>query len=251
VNDSEPIETDLHDGSRTSSRLGVRGEAQSRVRVVVPPNQSSLDEAMLCYTGPLPLPAKVVSTGAQPSSIGDLAAFTARLNGLRVDQDSDDLSNALRAAFKEHELYNLYISSLVGDTERAKTLLEVFDKVRAATDTVSWVGSQHRCAVQALQTTTHDATIFKQFRQLCGQTGLLPTSHIIPGGLIRTTECPVAYGGFGEVWEGIYDEKRVAIKALRVYKGDDERKLRKVSHPTFLIPTHPQLTASTRSFARR
>ena len=57
--------------------------------------------------------------------------FAARLDALRTDQNPEDLSNALRAAFKERELYNLYVFSLVGDTGRAQALLEVFDKVRS------------------------------------------------------------------------------------------------------------------------
>jgi hypothetical protein len=109
----------------------------------------------------------------------------------------NDLSNALWAAFKQRELYNLYISSLAGDTERAKGLLEVFDKVRSATTcTISWIGSQHRCAVQALQSTTYDVTIFEQFRQLCGRVGLLPASHMIPGRFIQMSEHPIARGEF-------------------------------------------------------
>ena len=59
------------------------------------------------------------------------AAFAARLDALRTDQNPEDLSNALRAAFKQRELYNLYVFSLVGDTGRAQALLEVFDKVRS------------------------------------------------------------------------------------------------------------------------
>ena len=59
------------------------------------------------------------------------ATFAARLDALRTDQNPEDLSNALRAAFKERELYNLYVFSLVGDTGRAQALLEVFDKVRS------------------------------------------------------------------------------------------------------------------------
>jgi len=55
-----------------------------------------------------------------------------------------------------------------------------------------------------------DVMIIKRVRQLCGSTGLLPTSHAIPEGLIRTTEDRVACGGFSDVWEGIYDERRVA-----------------------------------------
>ena len=77
--------------------------------------------------------------------------------------------------------------------------------------------------------------IFKRFRQLCGQTGLLPTSHIIPGQVIQTTEHPVASGGFGDVWEGIYIDKRVAMKALRMYKENDVQKVKKVTHPVLLI----------------
>ena len=57
------------------------------------------------------------------------AAFAARLDALRTDQNPQDLSNALLAAFKQRELYNLYVFSLVGDTGRAQALLEVFDKV--------------------------------------------------------------------------------------------------------------------------
>ena len=77
-----------------------------------------------------------MSTGAQPSSINDLATFTIRLDGLRANQNPDDLSNALRAAFKERELYNMYISSLIRDPERARVLLEVFDKVGSVQYTV-------------------------------------------------------------------------------------------------------------------
>lgn len=82
-----------------------------------------------------------MSTGVRPSltliSIGDPTTLTARLDGLRVDQDSCDLADALRAAFKQRQLYDLYLSSLVGDTTRAKALLEVFDKVRFARNATS------------------------------------------------------------------------------------------------------------------
>jgi len=76
-------------------------------------------------------------TEIRTSLSDDLTAFTARLDDLRADQNPDDLSNALRAAFKERELYNQYMSSVVGDKKRVKALLEVFDKVRSMTHTVS------------------------------------------------------------------------------------------------------------------
>ena len=71
----------------------------------------------------------------------DIAAL---LDGLSADQNTDYLSNALRAAIKERELYSVYISSLEEDTKRVKELLEVFDKVRSARHIISWVGSQNR-----------------------------------------------------------------------------------------------------------
>ena len=175
----------------------------------------------------------------------------ALLDGLSADQDPDDLSNALRAAFKEREQYDVYVSSVLTDTERAKALLEVFDKVRSATYIVSWVGSESRCSVQVLQTTPYEVIIFKRFRQLCGWNGLLPSSHIIPETLVRTTEYPVAYGGFSDVWEGIYNDERVAIKALRIYKEDDVWKVRKVHHLTFLFPLNPVADFAISSFAKR
>jgi len=73
------------------------------------------------------LPA--MPTGAQPPMTDDLTVLTARLDGLSTDQNPEDLSRALVIAFKECELYGRYLSSLVGDVNRTKALLEVFDKV--------------------------------------------------------------------------------------------------------------------------
>ena len=44
----------------------------------------------------------------------------------------------------------------------------------------------------------------------------------------------MASGGFGDVWEGVYDDKPVAIKALRVYKPADVKKVAKASFPNFV-----------------
>lgn len=71
-----------------------------------------------------------MSTGIQPSSIGDLTTLTILLDGLSADHSPEDLSRTLGIAFEEHELYERYISSLDGDVKRVKALLEVFDKVR-------------------------------------------------------------------------------------------------------------------------
>ena len=70
-----------------------------------------------------------MTTEAKPSLIGGLTALAASLGGLCTDQNPEDLSSTLRIAFKEPELYKMYISFLVVDGERVKALLEVFDKV--------------------------------------------------------------------------------------------------------------------------
>jgi len=95
---------------------------------------------------------------------------------------------------------------------------------------------EHYPTSQALQATTRNGAIFKRFRRLCDRTGLPPTSHIIPQRSIQTTGRPAASAGFGDVWEGIYHGKRVVMKALRVYKEDDVRNLKKVTDSTLLIP---------------
>ena len=182
---------------------------------------------------------QAMSTETQPSLVDSLPSFTAGLDGLRTDQDPDELSRALLAAFKKRVLYNLYVSSLVGDTKRAKALLEVFDNVRSAIYAVSWINAQGRCTPQALRTatTSHHVTILKQFQQLCSRTELLPTSYIISGELIQVTSGqPAASGTFSDVWEGAYNDRQVAIKALRVFKKDGVRKVKKATHTAFLVP---------------
>ena len=75
--------------------------------------------------------------------------------------------------------------------------------------------------------------ISKEFRQPCGRVGSLPSSRIIPRNLIQTAEHPVVSDAFADVWKGVYNGKRVEIKALCVYEEDNVRKVRKVIHSVF------------------
>lgn len=77
-------------------------------------------------------------TEGQHSLTDSMITFATRLRGLRADQNPDDLSNVLRAAIKERELYNMYVSSLIEDTERTEALLEVFDKVCSVICAILW-----------------------------------------------------------------------------------------------------------------
>ena len=77
--------------------------------------------------------------------------------------------------------------------------------------------------------------IFKKFHQLCGLVGSFPASHIISENLIWMSKESVASGGYGNVWEGIYNDKQAVIKALHVYRDDDVQKVSKVNHLVFSI----------------
>ena len=83
--------------------------------------------------------------------------------------------------------------------------------------------------MQALQAATYNDAIFKQFQQFCGLTGLLPTSHTIARELVQMTEHPVISGAFGDIWEGIYNGERVAMKVLRVFKENDVGEVKRVT----------------------
>lgn len=143
----------------------------------------------------------------------------------------DNTSNATFERFRQ--LYDSYVFSSVGNTEGAKALLEAFDKVRSTTYIISWIDSQNQRMAQALQVATYGIAIFKWFRGLYGRTGLLPSSYIIPERFIQTIEHSVATGGFGNIREGIYNDRRVEIKTLHPPKGGDVRKVKKVPRPGF------------------
>ena len=50
---------------------------------------------------------------------------------------------------------------------------------------------------------------------------ILPSSHIITGGLVRTDEFPLARGGFADVWTGDHCGNKVSIKVLRISRDND------------------------------
>ena len=82
--------------------------------------------------------------------------------------------------------------------------------------------------LQALGSVSTDADLFKELRKLCGRTGTLPSSHMLRGGLVKTSDIATASGGFGDVWKGAYKGRRVAIKSLRVCMTDDLDDIKRV-----------------------
>lgn len=110
--------------------MQLRGKARSQARFVPIPHPSLPAAVTQCCTASSLLArAESMSTGGESPLIGDITTLTTRLDGLSADQNPEILSSTLKIAFTERELYKRYIYSLAEDTERAKALLEVFDKV--------------------------------------------------------------------------------------------------------------------------
>ena len=73
--------------------------------------------------------------------------------------------------------------------------------------------------------------ISKWYRRLCGHYELVPVSYTASRERIsKVGEHAITSGGFGDVWKANFDGRDVAVKALRIYKTDDVRKIKRVGH---------------------
>jgi len=76
---------------------------------------------------------------------------------------------------------------------------------------------------------------FRGLVKLCGEHGVLPSSHIIPKSKVQKLGyCPISLGGSSSIWPGIYNEgdgddggKCVAIKVIRYFESDDVHTVKK------------------------
>jgi hypothetical protein len=86
--------------------------------------------------------------------------------------------------------------------------------------------------LQAADALRADTRSFRKYllalRKMCSVRGILPSSHVLSQGLARLGHAPVARGGFADVWEGTYKDKRTAIKILRTYDDIDCKRMIKV-----------------------
>ena len=63
--------------------------------------------------------------------------------------------------------------------------------------------------------------------KICGRHGLLPRSLQIPTCYDRS-EDPLRGGGYADVWMGEYQDRKVAVKVLRVYSTSNLAKIKNV-----------------------
>ena len=90
-----------------------------------------------------------------------------------------------------------------------------------------------------------------KLQAICGKRRTLPSSYVISGNLSTDGDKPVASGGFSDVWQGIYDERRVCIKRLRTTQ-QNRRVVERVCLRFGIFVLHPlRDTAAHRGSARR
>ena len=74
-------------------------------------------------------------------------------------------------------------------------------------------------------------------RKMCREHKSLPSSYAITNELERIGELPSGSGGNADVWSGLYQGSKVAIKVLRVYSRVDLSGIEKVrSSVPFFVP---------------
>ena len=70
-------------------------------------------------------------------------------------------------------------------------------------------------------------------RKMCREHRMLPTSYVITNKLNRIGELPSGSGGNADVWCGVYQGSKVAIKVLRVCSRVDLPSMERVRVTTF------------------
>ena len=89
----------------------------------------------------------------------------------------------------------------------------------------------------AIIPTTDDVSrlCLHKLQAICTYHSILPSSHIIAGGLSKVGDYPVASGGFADIWKGMHGNTEVCIKCPKITVRDRQG-IEKVSglHGTLL-----------------
>ena len=131
-----------------------------------------------------------------------------------LDTSSPDFLRCLYCLIRNDE-EEQYFSSLQGP--ELIRLVDFLDEVCSLSSTTLQLT---KLTVQILGVAQITDDVFRRclhkLRTICSSRAILPSSYTISSDLARVGEDPVAYGGFSDVWEGIYNGSKVCIKHLRV-----------------------------------
>jgi len=135
-----------------------------------------------------------------------------------LDTSSPNLSRYLYCLIQLDE-EEKYLSGLQGS--ELYQVVEFLDRVRTLPPAFFPVTEQ---ILQALDAIPPTDDVYRQglhkLQAICGRNTTLPSSHNVSGDLVTLGDCPIANGGFADVWEGTHGGGKVCIKCPRVYKED-------------------------------
>ena len=121
-----------------------------------------------------------------------------------------------------------YLLDLQGSEDLIR-LVDFLDKVRVPPSTFLQLTKRALQALTIIPTTDDVSRLcLHKLQAICSNRGILPSSHVIAGGLTKLGDYPVASGGFAEVWEGEHDSTKVCIKCPRI-TIQDRQDIEKVS----------------------
>ena len=137
-----------------------------------------------------------------------------------INTSSPDFSRLLYGLIRQDE-EEMYLSSLSGP-ELAR-LVDFLDDVCSLLSPLRSITKRTLQALSAIPT-TDDVSLqcLNKLQAICGHHMILPSSYTISGEIARVGNCPIALGGFADVWEGTYGGKKVCVKWLRVSLNDDK-----------------------------
>ena len=134
------------------------------------------------------------------------------------------LDNLIESDEEDHYLLSLQGSELT-------RLVDFLDGVRFLPSPPSFQLTKKTLQVLGVIPVTEDISgrCLLKLQDICSRHRILPSSHIISGGLVKVDDYPVTATGCSNVWKGTHNGAKVCIKSPRISEKD-RRGLRKVSN---------------------
>ena len=121
-----------------------------------------------------------------------------------------------------------YLSTLQGP--ELTRLVDFLDRVRVLPPTSFPPAYEKTLQALGIIPVTEDVSrrCLHKLQAICSDSGILPSSHIVSGGLVRVGDYPVASTNLSDVWEGTLKGAKVCIKHPRITIKDRQH-IEKVS----------------------
>lgn len=115
----------------------------------------------------------------------------------------------------ENDVQEGYLAGLRGS--ELTRLVDFLEEVCAPPSAIFWSVNRTAQALDFIPNTDDvSRRCLHKLQDICNHHKVLPTSYNVSGDLVRIGSHPVTSGGFSDVWEGVYNHKRVCIKYLRI-----------------------------------